>query len=189
MNPEFESRNNSRQNSSGDSPDTSPGALDTQKRDRFELLSAYLDGEVSAAERRQVEDWLESDPQMQCLYNRLLQLRQGLKAMPMASSGRPVEETVQQVFSRLDRRRRKPVLVWGGTAIAAMFVAAVSGAVGNLSYMNSWSPQIAQSPQSREANDALTIALNEPVVQLPSASAPSSMKYHKHPASHPHTIK
>ena len=28
------------------------------KRDRFELISAYLDGEVTAAERKQVEEWL-----------------------------------------------------------------------------------------------------------------------------------
>jgi len=31
--------------------------MDMLKRDRFELLSAYLDGEVTAAQRQQVEDW------------------------------------------------------------------------------------------------------------------------------------
>jgi anti-sigma factor RsiW len=45
-------------------------------RDRFELLNAYLDGEVTAAERRQIEDWLTTDSTIQCLYARALELRQ-----------------------------------------------------------------------------------------------------------------
>ncbi len=40
------------------------------KRDRFELLSAYLDGEVIAAKRQQIEDWLRNDPGVQYLYVR-----------------------------------------------------------------------------------------------------------------------
>jgi len=35
--------------------------MDMEKRDCFELLSAYLDGEVTATERRQVEEWLSTD--------------------------------------------------------------------------------------------------------------------------------
>lgn len=31
-------------------------------RDRFELLSAYIDHEVTADERRQVEAWINEDP-------------------------------------------------------------------------------------------------------------------------------
>ena len=38
------------------------------QRDRFELLSAYIDGEVTAAERGQIEQWLTTDPEVQCLY-------------------------------------------------------------------------------------------------------------------------
>jgi hypothetical protein len=49
--------------------------LDVTKRDRFELLSAYLDGEVSPEERRLVTTWLADDPETQCLYQRLLHLR------------------------------------------------------------------------------------------------------------------
>jgi hypothetical protein len=36
--------------------------------DRFELLSAYIDGEVTAAERKQVEEWLATDPTVQQLH-------------------------------------------------------------------------------------------------------------------------
>lgn len=53
------------------------GAIDMVKRDRFELLSAYLDGELTAAERRQVEELLANDQAVKCLYVRLLKLRQG----------------------------------------------------------------------------------------------------------------
>jgi Putative zinc-finger len=52
---------------------------DPLKRDRFELLSAYLDGEVTAPERRQVEAWLKSDPKMQALYARMLKMQQGVR--------------------------------------------------------------------------------------------------------------
>lgn len=61
MTPEFESQKHQK-NSFGDSPDPCCGARDMEKRDRFELLSAYLDGEVSATERKQVEDWLQPTP-------------------------------------------------------------------------------------------------------------------------------
>ncbi|MEL6165322.1 MAG: zf-HC2 domain-containing protein, partial [Cyanobacteria bacterium J06628_3] len=50
------------------------GAKNMVKRDRFELLSAYLDGEVTAAERRQVEEWLANDSSVQNLHKRLLSL-------------------------------------------------------------------------------------------------------------------
>ncbi|MFM8202724.1 MAG: anti-sigma factor family protein, partial [Dolichospermum sp.] len=53
--------------------------MDMQKREYFELLSAYLDGEVTATERRQVEQWLSTDASVKCLYKRLLNLRQGLQ--------------------------------------------------------------------------------------------------------------
>ncbi len=101
------------------------------QRDQFELLSAYLDGEVSAAERRQVEELLTHDEKSKQLYARLLQLRDGFQALPMTAS-QPVEETVAQVMSRLDQPRPVPRSAWvlGGGAIAAAAVAAMSGLFG-----------------------------------------------------------
>jgi anti-sigma factor RsiW len=46
--------------------------------ERFEQLSAYLDGELSSQEARQVEDWLASDPQARQLYSQLAALQAGL---------------------------------------------------------------------------------------------------------------
>lgn len=183
MTPEFESQKH-KQNSFGDSPDPCLSACDMEKRDCFELLSAYLDGEVSATERKQVEDWLATDPNIQCLYKRLLNLRQGLRNIPVPAASQPVDVTVDQVFSRLESRRRKPILVWGGTAIAAALIAAVSGVFGN---QNAWSPQVANSPATPDS-EALTIALSEPVIQIPKVST-ETYKYQKSPVTYPHTIK
>ncbi|MFN9956199.1 MAG: anti-sigma factor family protein, partial [bacterium] len=84
----------------------STGTKDMEKRDcrqhnetdRFELLSAYLDGEITAGERKQVEQWLSTDESVKCLYARLLKLRQGVKTMPIPASAQPPEVTFQQVW-------------------------------------------------------------------------------------------
>lgn len=46
----------------------------------FELLSAYLDNEVTEAERCLVQHWLASDPDIKSDYQKQLQLRQALKS-------------------------------------------------------------------------------------------------------------
>lgn len=137
------------------------GAINTMMRDRFELLSAYLDGEVTAAERRQVEEWLAADPAVRGLYDRLLSLRHGVQAMPVPLTQQPAQELANRVFQRVDRRRNR-ALVWGTSAIAAMFVAMMSGVVSD---QQLFAPQLAQSPVPASA-DGLMLALNEPVVDM-----------------------
>ncbi|MBE9181376.1 zf-HC2 domain-containing protein [Oculatella sp. LEGE 06141] len=149
-------------------------ALDNLKRDRFELLSAYLDGEITAAERRQVEDWLEHDPVVQRLYARLLKLRQGMRNLPVPCSEQPLEQTVERVISRIERRPKR-LLAWGGVAVAAMLVSAV---LGNLPGLDQPIHQMAIDAGSGEvASDALMIALDRPVVEIPKApvSSPSRL--------------
>ncbi|MGV0027986.1 anti-sigma factor family protein [Phormidesmis priestleyi] len=156
----------------------------TLQRDRFELLSAYLDGEVTAAERKQVEEWLATDVTVQQLHTRLLKLRQGFRSLPTPQS-QPVEVTVEKVFARLDRRP-KLSLVWGGTAIAALFV----GAVTIFSPMGkSPAPEMARverpavtAPQENPAEgDGLLVALDRPVLSIPKtatadAKAPANLE-------------
>lgn len=96
-------------------------ALDNLKRDRFELLSAYLDGEVTVSERRQVEQWLETDHNIRCLYSRLLKLRQGMRTMAVPASKRSVEQTIQAVYKKADRTP-KVVIAWVGAALALLAV-------------------------------------------------------------------
>lgn len=146
--------------------------------DRFELLSAYLDGEVTAAERKQVEDLLANDKSVQALYHRLLKLRQGLRVLPIPDS-QPVEVTVQQVLTRL-RRRSRLAIAFGGTAIAACALGALSSFFGG---ENSQMLQVAQTSQkateseSVQPTDAtLKVALNNPVIPIPKVAQASPEK-------------
>ena len=145
----------------------STGAMDILKRDRFELLSAYLDGEVTAAERQQIQQWLDNDPEVQRLYVRLLKLRKGLRTLPVPET-QPVEETIKQVKKRLNRRYRQ-VLTYGGAAIAACAI----GAIGNLFWSGEGAiTQMAlRKPQqsSHSSDSSLMISLNSPVVRIPKA--------------------
>lgn len=135
------------------------------KRDRFELLSAYLDGEVTAAERRQVEDWLANEPEVQRLYARLLKLRQELRTLPVPPAEQSVEQTIQHVFRRINHRVHLSVIC-GGTAIAALFIGAVSGILPDRQFA-----QIAQSAKSVIApGETLMVALNTPVIEIPKAA-------------------
>ncbi len=155
--------------------------LDVLKRARFDLLSAYMDGEVTAAERQQVEDWLATDPEIQRLHRRLLVLHNAFQHLPVPEPERPVEQTLEQVLARIDRRP-KLTLLWGGlgTAIAAVLMATVSGLFSG----DSWVPQMAQqsgeqSPLILEEHPletlvsgngnppALMIALDRPPIEIP----------------------
>ncbi|MCL6751931.1 zf-HC2 domain-containing protein [Nostoc sp. CCCryo 231-06] len=155
----------------------STGLMDMVKRDRFELLSAYLDGEVTAPERRQVEEWLANDASVQCLYARLLKLRQGLRTLPVPAAQQSPEATVQQVLTRLRRRSR---LNWmaGSAAVAACVIGAVSGLVP----IGSRAPQLAQRPQTEPIQTSsasiippspLMVGLNNPVIEIPKAALAS----------------
>ncbi|AFY36148.1 anti-sigma factor [Calothrix sp. PCC 7507] len=158
----------------------STGAMDMVKRDRFELLSAYLDGEVTAAERKQIEAWLTNDASVQCLYARLLKLRQGLQTLPVPTE-QPIETTVQQVLSRLHRRTQ---LAWvlGGAAVAACVIGSVTGIIPS---GNSGTLQLAQQRlEPRQTTpetpaipvSPLMVALNNPVIEIPKAAVASPEK-------------
>ncbi|MEG4045060.1 zf-HC2 domain-containing protein [Microcoleus sp. Pol17_C1] len=137
------------------------GNVTTMMRDRFELLSAYLDGEVTATERRQVEEWLTNDPTTKRLYSRLLMMQQSFQALPVPASEQSAEELAAKVLQRVER---KPKQTWilGGGAIAALLIAVVSGVVGDRQL---FAPQFARSPVPAES-DGLIMALNEPLVEM-----------------------
>ncbi len=144
------------------------GAMDKMERDRFELLSAYLDGELTATEKRQVEDWLANDQTVQCLYARLLKIRQGLRTLPVPQT-RQNAETIPKVLARLQRRSRFAVV--SGTAIAAVFIGAISGI-----FPMSPAPQLAQesiqpiATKPVKSPETLMVAVNSPVLPIPKAA-------------------
>ena len=186
MTPDFPSNRNSDQSApgwaSGDQDDCrSWEALDVMKRDRFELLSAYLDGEVTADERRQVECWLDNDATVQKLYQRLLLLRQGFQSIPIPATETSinVDAMVDQVVRRANRPSRRVVMTGG--AIAAIVVGTVSAFVlGSPTRV----PQFAERPDADTeiATDAefgvstegLQIALDKPIIEIPKAPTADS---------------
>jgi Putative zinc-finger len=167
----------------------STGAMEEMvKRDRFELLSAYLDGEVTAAERRQVEEWLANDASVKCLYARLLNLRQGLQAMPVPASEQPIEKTVQHVMARI-RRRAQLAWVFGGTAVAACVIGSLAGIIpgGDTKTLQLAQQRIEPTQQTKEPAampaSPLMVTLNNPVVEIPKAAitSPAKPTHHQKP--------
>ncbi|BAY22885.1 putative transmembrane anti-sigma factor [Calothrix sp. NIES-2100] len=166
----------------------STGAMeDMVKRDRFELLSAYLDGEVTAAERRQVEEWLANDASVKCLYARLLKLRQGLQGMPVPASEQPLEKTVQHVMARL-RRRSQLAWAFGGAAVAACVIGSLAGIIpGGDKSLQLAQQRIEPVQQTKEPAavpvSPLMVTLNKPVVEIPKAAVTSPPKptHHQKP--------
>lgn len=156
--------------------------MDSLQRDRFELLSAYIDGEVTAAERKQVQELLATDSEMKRLYTRLIQLRQGMHQLPVPAPAATAQQTAEQVFSRIDRRRNRRTVIWGGAAIAAVFLSAVSGILpGSRSLV----PQLAQKPDAN--SETLEIALNQPVIEIPK-SAVAEQEKGVQPSVLPHNL-
>jgi anti-sigma factor RsiW len=139
--------------------------MDNPEWDRFELLSAYLDGEVTAEERRQVQQWLDTDSQTKKLYTRLLRLRQDIETLPIPPAQQSCQQLTAQVFQRIDRQRRSQrLLLWGGIAIAAIFIGAISSL---LPREGSPVQQIAEIPLAETNSESLIIALNHPVLEIP----------------------
>lgn len=111
--------------------DQSSCDLDVIKRDRFELLSAYLDGEVSPSERRLVSTWLTDDPDTQCLYRRLLYLRQGFSTLCQTSTATQSSELLTgKVYQRLNQRVQRTCMA-SFAAIALAVFGVFSGTISN----------------------------------------------------------
>ena len=128
---------------------------DSMERAKFELVSAYIDGEVTEAERRQVEDLLASDPVTKHLYQRLLNLHNEIRYIPVPASV-PVEDIVDQVFQKIDEKQTRQK-IWRGGAIAAVFVAIATSVIGQ-----TFMPEMAKRPKP----ESVQVALNEPVIEI-----------------------
>lgn len=167
MTPEFEERKYSGQRIPAETQTSKK--MDILQRDRFELVSAYLDGEVTASERQQVQEWLANDPEVKGMYSRLVMIRGGMQTLTVPQSERSVQQTTQRVFAEIDRRKNKRRVVWGGAAIAALFVGAISSIAPGSRQL---SPQMAQAPAPAPAvaPAPLMVALNRPVIDIPKAA-------------------
>jgi anti-sigma factor RsiW len=153
-----------------------PNHSEQSQFDQFELLSAYLDGEVSAAERQQVEGWLSQDPKLQQTYQQLLKLQNGFTAIPVEASALRADQIANTVFAQAKRSNR--LWLGGIGAAAAMAVAAVSGLFMSQSWTMKTAREPAQVPQAQakkppvlsvmgDDSSALMIALERPPVDIP----------------------
>jgi anti-sigma factor RsiW len=127
--------------------------------ERFELLSAYLDGEATVSERQQVDAWLANDPAFQKQYRQMQQMQQAFPAISVPSS-QSAENLAAGVFAKLDRRRNRKLVWIGGGAIAATLVATIAG-LGGLLGDNNRQLQLANTPAP------LMVALNDPILSIP----------------------
>jgi anti-sigma factor RsiW len=131
--------------------------------ERFELLSAYLDGEVTASERQQVETLLANDPTVQHQYRQMQNIHQALPHITVPSS-QSAEALATGVFAKLDRRHNRKLSWIGGGAIAATLLAAVTG-LGGLFGDNS--PQLQFAANKADTPAPLMVALNDPILAMP----------------------
>ncbi|VXD11447.1 Predicted transmembrane transcriptional regulator (Anti-sigma factor) [Planktothrix serta PCC 8927] len=153
---------------SGEHSDPLTPTLDHLDPQQFQILSAYLDGEATVSERRQVQAWLDTDPQIKEIYLQLLQLRSRLQSAPVPASHPSVQQLATRVFQRLNQRTRV-MATWGGTAIAALLVMTISGGIsGNWGRVS----MLAQS-QNLNYSEPLQIALNEPLIPIVNPNAVS----------------
>jgi anti-sigma factor RsiW len=138
-----------------------PEAEDEQFQ-RFELLSAYIDGEATPQECKLVQGWLDTDPALKQAYLGLIRLQTALPHVPVPPS-MPTEQLSQQIFERLEQETRRPRLwLWGGLTTAAIAVAACSSIFVNPLQPASQQANL-ESQRSTLAEDPLMIAINEPL--------------------------
>ncbi|ERN40331.1 hypothetical protein KR51_00032800 [Rubidibacter lacunae KORDI 51-2] len=148
-------------------------ATNVQHEDEFggcsqlvlELLSAYLDGEVTQEEEARAQALIASSPAAERFYRQQLKLRAALRqvAVPREQSVAALEGRVWTVC----RRRRR--WLWGGSAAAALLVGTFAWLVGGESSVL----RLARSPQPALSSGALAISLDRPVLALPELEAGS----------------
>lgn len=131
--------------------------------ERFELLSAYLDGEVTASERQQVEAWLATDRAFQQQYRQMQNIHVAFPLMTVPSS-QSAEALAEGVFGKIDRNRNRKFFWIGGGAIAATLLAAVTG-LGGL--FGDRSPQLQFAENKANTPAPLMVALNDPILVMP----------------------
>jgi len=139
----------------------------------FELLSAYLDGEVTAQQRQEVQELLANDPEIQSLYKRLLYLRDEFQNLPTPQPQYTPQQLSSKVFAKVDQEnRRRKTYLWGGVAIATVVVATIGEVLnGNRTPLL----QMANQDNLHNKEENLVIALNEPVISIPSETNESLM--------------
>ncbi|MCA6584732.1 MAG: anti-sigma factor family protein [Pseudanabaena sp.] len=141
--------------------------------ERFELLSAYIDGELTEAEEQLVEQWLSDDVDFRRIYLQQMKLRQSLIDLPVpvatnSSAKKETEIMIDRVFAEIDKRSQRRKWKIAGIGISVAAVVGVFGSLFTLSSSPQFSP-VANSVKSPApvVEEPVLIAMEEPLVPLP----------------------
>jgi anti-sigma factor RsiW len=160
--------------------------------EQFVLLSAYMDGEATADEVAQVEQWLAQDAVFARVYEQQKQLQKMLIDLPVPAVATDAfgqrqdntELVVAGVMERLDRRAKQRRWIFGGIGLVA---ATLVGALASILTVPN-SPQLRHATNQVDSKTApvtanktnnnkgesgyskdekLVIAMEEPLVPMP----------------------
>ena len=136
-----------------------------ESMERFELLSAYIDGEATPQECKLVQDWLDTDPEFKQAYLGLIRIQTALPHVPVPESI-PTEQLAQQVWARIEKENRwQRLWIWGSITAAAVVVAACSALFVNPLQPSSQQAKLEIDPPDAP-KDSLMIAINEPMFDV-----------------------
>ncbi|MDJ0898325.1 MAG: hypothetical protein QNJ55_05895 [Xenococcus sp. MO_188.B8] len=143
--------------------------------DCFELLSAYIDGEATSAERQQVQQLLDNDPEIKKIYIQLIKLQSEMQSLDVPISQDISPEVIsQQVFAEVKRsRNQRKLCLWGGGVIAATIIAAISGVIPGFNYHSLKLAVKSPASQIKETMSEpvmVAVTLNQPTVTIPKAA-------------------
>lgn len=79
---------------------------------RYEVLSAYLDGELDSHTARKVEARLREDEEFRRVHESLLRLRETMEAGPEPDYAASAERVWEQLEGSLRRKRQEPTPLW-----------------------------------------------------------------------------
>jgi len=129
----------------------------TTAQERFELLSAYMDNEVTGTEKSQVEQWLRDDLSYRTQYQQLLKVKRLLLDLP-APSSMPTELLVHKVITKINRRSQRRLALSG--AVVALVIATFG------SMANSYRLRLADESNTN-GEEQLILAMEEPIIPIP----------------------
>ena len=136
--------------------------------DCFELLSAYIDGELSSTERNQVQCWLDQDPQVKNLYTQLLSLQSSMQLSVAPPSSKSVAEITTGVFQSIDRRRQRR-LILTGSAIAAAILTTITALIPGITPPGLRVAESGKADDTTSESIMLAVAVNKPAINIPQA--------------------
>ncbi len=146
--------------------------------DCFELLSAYIDGELSAAEKSQVQRWLDQDPKIKNLYTQLLTLQGNMQLSLAPPSDKSVAEITTGVFKSIDRRRQRRLVFTGG-AIAASILATITALIPGITPSGLRIAEIENTGNLVSTPIMLAVAVNKPAINIPKAINGYQIEFHQ----------